>query len=103
MSASQETFIAITRFGLGAKHGDFSGISGDPRGWLKSQLKPDFLQSPALNSLSSTMESIQHLRQDNEMKKQMKDEAAATTDEASKAKFADMIKQANQGLSEDYI
>jgi uncharacterized protein (DUF1800 family) len=31
--------IAVLRFGLGAKPGDLSAAAGDPRGWLKSQIK----------------------------------------------------------------
>jgi len=43
------------------------------------------------------------LREDNQMRKQAKEQAAAAMDEQSKARFADMIKQANQELSQDYI
>jgi uncharacterized protein (DUF1800 family) len=38
MADSTEAFIAATRFGLGAKHGDLAAISTDPRGWLTLQL-----------------------------------------------------------------
>jgi uncharacterized protein (DUF1800 family) len=31
--------IAVLRFGLGAKPGDLAAAAGDPRGWLKSQVK----------------------------------------------------------------
>ena len=33
--------IAANRFGLGARPGELQAIAGDPRGWLKAQLKPE--------------------------------------------------------------
>jgi hypothetical protein len=38
MPASAEGFIAVNRFGLGAKPGELETASVDPRGWLKVQL-----------------------------------------------------------------
>ena len=43
MAGSAEAFIAATRFGLGARAGDISAISGDPRGWLQSQLDEKYV------------------------------------------------------------
>jgi len=103
MSVWQDSFIAATRFGLGAKPGDFAALSGDPRGWLEGQLKPEYAQNQTLNSLPSTMDAVQHMREDNEMKKQAKQDAAATMDENSKAMYAEKIKEANQEKNEDYI
>lgn len=103
MIASRNAFIAVTRFGLGAKPGDLSAVSGDPRGWLESQLNPAYLDNPALNSLPSTMAALRHLRDDNQMRKQAREEAAAAADEASKAMFAEKIKDANKSMSQDYI
>jgi uncharacterized protein (DUF1800 family) len=34
-----QTFIAVTRFGLGAKPGELQSAAGDARGWLKQQLQ----------------------------------------------------------------
>ncbi len=103
MVASQSTFIAVTRFGLGAKQGDFLNLSSDPRGWLESQLNPQFVQNQTLNGMPSTMDAVQQMRQDAQMKKQAKQDAAATMDEGSKEKFASMIKEANQEMSQDYV
>jgi uncharacterized protein (DUF1800 family) len=103
MAASQDNFIAVTRFGLGAKLGDFTAVAGDPRGWLVNQLKPEYAQNQALNSLPSTMEAVQHLREDQQMKQQAKKDAAAAMDEGSKAMFAGKIKEAQQELNQDYI
>ncbi|MDP3736690.1 MAG: DUF1800 family protein, partial [Hyphomonadaceae bacterium] len=33
--------IAATRFGMGARPGEIAAASGDPRGWLKAQIRPD--------------------------------------------------------------
>ncbi|MCW5759861.1 MAG: DUF1800 domain-containing protein, partial [Phenylobacterium sp.] len=33
--------IAVTRFGLGAKAGEIAAASGDPRGWLKAQIRAE--------------------------------------------------------------
>ncbi len=103
MTASQDSFIAVTRFGLGAKHGDFAAVQGDPRGWLEGQLKPEFAQNQALNGLPSTMDAVQHLREDMQMKQQARRDAAATQDESSKAMFAGKIKDAQQEVNQDYI
>jgi uncharacterized protein (DUF1800 family) len=43
----EEAAIAANRFGLGARPGELKAIAGDPRGWLKAQLKPeDALPAP---------------------------------------------------------
>ena len=33
-----EPYIALNRFGLGARPGDAKHIANDPRGWLKQQI-----------------------------------------------------------------
>src|SRR5215470_5579228 len=38
MTAKQEAFIALNRFGLGAAAGDLERVARDPRGWLTDQL-----------------------------------------------------------------
>ena len=103
MAVSQNTFIAVTRFGLGAKPGDFTALSHDPRGWLEGQLRPEYAQDQTLNSLPSTMQAVQHMREDNEMKKQAKQDAAGALDAGSKAMYAEKIKAANQENNQDYI
>ncbi|MEZ0225276.1 MAG: DUF1800 family protein [Alphaproteobacteria bacterium] len=58
--ATPQAFIAATRFGLGAKHGDFAVLSSDPRGWLNAQLDKRYL--PVTADARSTMETVRHLR-----------------------------------------
>ena len=103
MATSQDSFIAVTRFGLGAKHGDFLNVSADPRGWLTSQLKPQYIQNQTLDSQPSTMNIVLHICEDEMMKKQAKLDAAATQNEDSKAMFAEKIKDAQQEMTQDYI
>ena len=38
MADQGSAFIAATRFGLGARHGELDAIGADPRGWLTAQL-----------------------------------------------------------------
>jgi uncharacterized protein (DUF1800 family) len=43
---TREAFIALTRFGLGARPGEpAAGVVRDPRGWLEEQLGTVFLIS----------------------------------------------------------
>ena len=46
--------IAANRFGLGARNHDLKAISGDPRGWLKAQLRPETSLPAPLSVLPST-------------------------------------------------
>jgi uncharacterized protein (DUF1800 family) len=39
MQAAMQSEIAVLRFGLGARPGELKAASGDPRGWLRAQLK----------------------------------------------------------------
>jgi uncharacterized protein (DUF1800 family) len=43
MAGTRQAFIAATRFGLGAKQGDFDAISGNPEEWLTAQLDPKYI------------------------------------------------------------
>lgn len=49
-----EATIAANRFGLGARDQDLKAISGDPRGWLKSQLRPETSVPQPMSVLPST-------------------------------------------------
>jgi len=49
--------IAANRFGLGARASDLKSIAGDPRGWLKSQLKPETRLPDPLSALPSTADA----------------------------------------------
>ncbi len=46
--------VAANRFGLGARNQDLNAIAGDPRGWLKAQLRPETALPAPLSVLPST-------------------------------------------------
>jgi len=50
-----EAAIAANRFGLGARPGDLKAIAGDPRGWLKAQLKPEASLPAPMQTLPTTV------------------------------------------------
>jgi uncharacterized protein (DUF1800 family) len=55
---SVEGFIAVNRFGLGAKPGELEKASADPRGWLKAQLLGEAAPLQALANLPPSTEII---------------------------------------------
>ena len=58
MARSVEGFIAVNRFGLGAKPGELERASADPRGWLKAQLSGAAAPLQALADLPPSTEII---------------------------------------------
>src|SRR4029077_10369942 len=54
MAGSVEGFIAVNRFGLGARPGEIVAASADPRGWLRAQLTGEAALPQALQSLPPT-------------------------------------------------
>jgi len=61
MPGSVEGFIAVNRFGLGAKPGELETASADPRGWLKAQLAGAPVVSQNLQALPSSQEILAEL------------------------------------------
>lgn len=53
------SFIALNRFGMGARPGDEETLRGDPRGWLNAQVRRD---RPALTVYGRLRSSEQILR-----------------------------------------
>ncbi|HEY0106587.1 MAG TPA: DUF1800 domain-containing protein [Rhizomicrobium sp.] len=53
-----EGVIAANRFGLGARPGQVAAISGDPKGWLLSQLTPETELPLPLATLPSTADDM---------------------------------------------
>jgi len=54
--------IAVTRFGLGAKPGDFDAARADPQGWLQAQISPagaDIPQAPGGGALPDSQKRFQ--------------------------------------------
>jgi uncharacterized protein (DUF1800 family) len=96
--ATPQAFIAATRFGLGAKRGDFALLSSDPRGWLYAQLNEKYLAAPPLADAKSTMETIRIWRA---RKVAMRDEKRAA--QANPEQLQGKIKGALKELRQDYI
>ena len=57
-----EAFIAVNRFGLGARPGELGEAASDPRGWLKSQLGGPAPLPAALAGLPTSQTVAQELR-----------------------------------------
>ena len=56
MNYPVQAVIAANRFGLGARPGDLTAISADPRGWLKSQLTGERLAPSVITELAASDE-----------------------------------------------
>ncbi len=68
--------IATNRFGLGARPGELAGVAGDPRGWLRAQLRGSAVARPSteLPGSADILRRSMELRQD---RAEAKREAAA--------------------------
>ncbi len=92
------TFMALNRFGLGAKpETDLAGIASDPRGFLKQELdrKSEILNEPGL---MDTKSALQALFEQKRVEKMMRDQMPATKDQpaASMASAPQAIINAGQ-------
>jgi uncharacterized protein (DUF1800 family) len=63
MARSVEGFIAVNRFGLGARPGELAEASADPRAWLRAQLSPEAALPAQLAGLPPASEIITTLRE----------------------------------------
>jgi uncharacterized protein (DUF1800 family) len=93
-----DAFTATTRFGLGARKGDFAAVAQDPRGWLDDQLADRFVASPALASFPPAIQTVREFKARQEMKREAK-QTAAQDPQAAKDKLKDAAKE----LRQDYI
>lgn len=96
--ATPQAFIAATRFGLGARHGDFAALSSDPRGWLTAQLDKRYLAQISLADARSTMETVRRLR---EQIMARREEKRAGKENPGQAQ--EKLKEALLELRQDYI
>src|SRR3569833_3014953 len=93
-----DAFTATTRFGLGARKGDFAAISADPRGWLDGQLSDRYAVSPALAGFPAALDTVREFRARQQMKREAK-QGGAEDPQAAREKFKDAVKE----LRQDYI
>jgi len=58
---TRETFIAVNRFGLGARRGELAEAAPDPRGWVRQQLSGPSAMPAALVAMRPSQEAIVEL------------------------------------------
>jgi uncharacterized protein (DUF1800 family) len=58
MPDMQLAALAAQRFGFGPRPGELRTIAGDPRGWVKSQLRPQRSPPPAIAALPSAEDDL---------------------------------------------
>lgn len=96
MPATLESFIAVNRFGLGAKGDEMARVGRDPRGWLMSQLDSRHANNPAFKGLPTAMEAAKSMRDRLQLKKLAKMNEG---EQAEKVKA--MLKEAGKGYIKD--
>jgi uncharacterized protein (DUF1800 family) len=72
---SIDAAIAVTRFGLGARPGEIADATGDPRGWVKAQIRPEGADRFATNGedVSQRLAEFREYRRQRAMEKQAGD------------------------------
>lgn len=91
--------IAATRFGMGARPGEIAQASGDPRGWLKAQIRADAAIIPAANLLSTQQVFEQRAAAYEGLSPAMADSAGAQPDSEAQQKIRQVIqREAREGL-----
>jgi uncharacterized protein (DUF1800 family) len=84
------TLIALNRFGLGARPGDFAAAASDPRGFLTQELKqPNIALMPA--GLPDSKTALQEMFQDQERKKAAREKKTASAAPADMAQMPTMV------------
>src|SRR3569623_3234758 len=81
-SATTSSFVALQRFGLGARPGDLTAIAGDPRGAVLAEIAPDAALITD-GALPDTVAALTEFRQIQAARKAAKKAAPAMPDDAS--------------------
>lgn len=76
MSSATTSFVALQRFGLGARPGDLGAIAGDPRGAVLAEIAPDAALI-ADAALPDTVAALTEIRQIQAARKAVKQTASA--------------------------
>jgi len=74
--STSEAFIAVNRFGLGARPGELDAAKGDPRGWVEQQLSASGSMPAQLAGFRPSREAIRDLLEFRRRFKEDKDVAA---------------------------
>jgi uncharacterized protein (DUF1800 family) len=72
-----EAFVAVSRFGLGARAGELADAAGDPRGWLKAQLAGPAGVPARLAGLPPGRDLALELRRLQQARRKLRDDADA--------------------------
>lgn len=70
---SRDAFIAVNRFGLGARSGDLAVVASDPRGWVSEQLDGTPSLPPQLASFPASATTIANFQAVRKASKKSKD------------------------------
>jgi uncharacterized protein (DUF1800 family) len=81
---ARDAFIAVNRFGLGARPGELAAAAGDPRGWVERQLRGPPSIPKQLAGLRPSRDAITELL---EFQRQNKDEKDAARKKELRAKM----------------
>lgn len=57
-----QAFIALNRFGFGARPGELQAVARDPGGWLSAQIRRGHAASPVLRDMPGTAQSLKTSR-----------------------------------------
>lgn len=93
-SATTSSFVALQRFGLGARPGDLDAIAGDPRGAVLAEIAPGAALI-ANGALPDTVAALTEIRQIQAARKAAKKAAPAMPDDAA-AQMSDVSPQMNE-------
>ena len=93
-SATSKSFVALQRFGLGARPGDLSAIAGDPRGAVLAEVAPGAALI-ANGALPDTVAALTEIRQIQAARKAAKKAAPAMPDDAT-AQMSDATPQMDE-------
>lgn len=87
-AVAPENFVALQRFGLGARPGDLDAIKTDPRGAVLAEIAPRkaLIDDPSLPDTISALETIRTIQMDRKAAKQA---APAASDTSSAPAMAD--------------
>ncbi|MEM9683323.1 MAG: DUF1800 family protein, partial [Pseudomonadota bacterium] len=76
---SRDAFIAVNRFGLGARSGELASVAGDPRGWISEQLDVTPSIPPQLASFPASATTIANFQAARKASKKSKDKSDLKT------------------------
>jgi len=72
---TRDAFIAVNRFGLGARPGELAAAAGDPRGWVEAQLSGRARLPSQLSEFPASREVIAGFMKTRQEARRTKDKA----------------------------